>query len=173
MSQFSWLGTSSDEYIEDMRRMEQQYLDDMLQQASNVQMAAMAQQAIGGGGSSGSNQSLHEQFSTDGSISNQEFGTPSFQYGTYSFTAPPRHPQQDAHDFSYGLNQLIPGMIKEIVLKEPLYMQMLIMEGIDPEKDPEILKEWTYSNAYGTILLKNEKFQFSLEKYMEDAPVKL
>jgi len=74
---------------------------------------------------------------------------------------------QAAVDFCAALSDVMPYGIKEIVLKEDLYMQILGYLGRNEETEPGITKSLTYSVNDGNIVLKNEKWQFDLDKYME------
>jgi len=150
-------------WIEDAAAMDRQFELDMQQQATAAQQQA--------GGAQGARVVDNAVNLTSSGGNTFSYNLPYTYYG--EFTAPPRHPHQDAHDFVYGLRSLDPTFIKEIVIMESLYNQIVLMLGYSVEKNPDIIKQLTYSLSYGNVILKNEKYQFDLDKYMEEAPVKL
>jgi len=161
----------------EIRRMEQRYE----QAAATSQMAAQAQSSVNsqqgqllGQGLSGSVQFNDIHTNTGTRQASNSYRTLPLQYDSfYTIRMPERSPFAQAEDFSYGLQHVDPTFIKELVLQEFMYNQFLGMMRIDIEKNPESKKELTYRLPQGRIILKNEKFQFDLDAYMEDAPVKL
>lgn len=84
----------------------------------------------------------------------------------------PTNPYSDGEAFLYNLDYAIPQYIKEIVVTEAVYLQILGVLAIDTEKEEnkEALKSLEYPINGGNILLKNAKYQFDLDKYMEYGP---
>lgn len=86
----------------------------------------------------------------------------------YTFNPPPSDAHHEAEDFMIGIADLRVKHIKELILTEDLYNQIMAYMGTDIENYPEYKKELPYEVSHGTIILKNEKYQFDLDKYLED-----
>lgn len=87
-----------------------------------------------------------------------------------TFQSPTPRPYSHAEDLINGLRSVDPEYIKEIVVVENVYMEFVGMLGYDVEKNPDIIKSLQYHLPYGIILLRNEKYQIDLDKYMENGP---
>lgn len=149
----------------------QQYRRLMNEAADRDQQAAAQAQALAQQAAAQQSQAI---FSNNGSTSGQIniFTDPwgSSSMSNYTFSTPKPRSHVEAENFCYGLNNLDPGYIQEIIVKEPIYMKIVSYMGYDSKEHPDIIKSLHYSTFYGTILLKNEKYQFDLDKYIEDGP---
>lgn len=157
--------------MEEMTRRSE--MDTGQQQSQQAMQQSMADAAMFGSGQ------VQAQQSSSGNLT---FNIPS-QRSAYSYTGrltfnqnpwgepPPPNLYRHAEDFVYGLNNLDPRYVKEIVVIEFVYMEIMGMMKLDG-KGPDVLKSLQYHLPYGIILLRNEKYQFDLDKYLEDGPTK-
>lgn len=81
-----------------------------------------------------------------------------------------RDPNAAGNAFLNSISAIDPHYIREIVVLEHIYEQILNINGISKTKHPELEKEFKYYTIYGSVLLKNEKYQFDLDKYIEYGP---
>lgn len=71
--------------------------------------------------------------------------------------------------FLKTLESINPRFIKEIVVPEDIYNSIRELYKFDIDND-ERKKVLSYPVSNGTIILKNERYQFCLDKYLEDVP---
>ena len=138
---------------------------------AQVQQAAVAQQQIFQGFSQSSGTS---QASSGVSMESSYISSPqldSWLNQAYHRWEP--SPSQHAEDLIDSLHNVNSFFIKELVIHEDIYNELLIYMGIDVKTNEEAKKQMQYHLPYGPLLIKNEKYQFDLDKYMEDAPGKL
>jgi hypothetical protein len=149
MSRFSlpkdWVWTMTDsEFVENLAS----------QQTAQTQAPPESAQQSGVGALSGNLGSF-------GSITvDNTGGASAYSYVNWSTSTP-------AENFLSSIGDLDPICIKEIIVQESMYMQaiaLLKLTGL------ESLKSFEYATAYGILLVKNEKYQFNLDKYIEDGP---
>jgi hypothetical protein len=152
--------------------------ESMAQQASQAQMnvgAAQAQQSerIDWDAAAQLNQNTMSQTQSIGGSYIIPYDSSYQRYGYYPsyYSPPPPDPHADANELLYSLRALPIESIKEIVVKEKVYNSLFEIFGYDVKKDPDLIKSFQYHNGYGNILLKNEKYQMDLDKYIEDGPV--
>lgn len=162
----SWISDEDREYEAYIREMDQKYEREarataeaqaaqaqaqvLLEQSSRISMSGMMQgmqYSAGSRGSWGMSQSLR------------------------SYPSLSRNPNQEVDNFLHSLNNLSLNCIHEIVVKSNIYLQVLSILGYDLTKtEEEYFKSLKYNTFYGSIMLKNESFQFNLDKYMEYGP---
>jgi hypothetical protein len=82
------------------------------------------------------------------------------------------NPNMHGESFLQSLDNILTDYVKELIVTTDIYYQILGVMRIDIKINPEAEKELYYHLPYGMILLKNEKFQFDLDKYIEDAEAK-
>lgn len=88
---------------------------------------------------------------------------------TTSYVKPPPDPNKEGQMFLNSLSGIHPSFVKEIIVKESIYKQILAIWQINVPDQPEYMKSTLYHSRYGGhIVLKNEKHQFDLDKYIED-----
>lgn len=97
-------------------------------------------------------------------------GGSTYNYGEW-YVPPPVNPNAEAQELIEGLEYVNPQYIKEIIVLEPIYMQILSILGFDTKlvNSPD-LKFFKYALPYGYVMLRNEAYQFDLDKYLEQGP---
>lgn len=153
---------ADDEYIEYRRQFEREQQD-------AAQAQAMAQQAAQGQSQQSQNAFVGTTSGTFQLSNTYDWGSSGLSSYSLGYTSRSRR-HSVAENFCYGLNALDPGYIKELVVKETMYMQLLSYFDSNIKKNPDLIKSLQYNTPYGTFLLKNEKYQFDLDKYIEDGP---
>jgi hypothetical protein len=150
----------------------------MAQQAPQEQMNAQAAQArqaepTDWGAVAQANQNIMSQTQSIGGSYIIPYDSSYQRYGYYPpyYSLPQPDPHADANELLYSLRALPLESIKEIIVKEKVYNHLFEIFGYDVKKDPDLIKSFQYRNGYGNILLKNEKYQMDLDKYIEDGPV--
>lgn len=86
---------------------------------------------------------------------------------TVRWEPPPRDPLQEGHDFLESLGYLNPEYITEIVVSEELYNKLTQIYNTD---GPDRLKFFECGVEGGIFLIRNKKYLFDMDKYMEDVP---
>lgn len=154
---------------------ERRYLEELLRRQNDAAQAQAQQQAFHQAAVFGSGQIHISQGSTSHSDQFTFTQTNQAHYGIsdtfYGARPRQRNPNQEGENFIYSLNRINPTYIKEMVILEHVYMQLVAIMGYDSKAFPKIEKELTYNNSYGSLLLKNQKYQFDLDKYIEDGPI--
>lgn len=163
-STWDWIDDEESQFQQGLAQ--QQAINQQAQQIQLQQAAAQqGSQSIPLGGTlQGASGTL--TVDSSGSGRGQAFSGYSFSYSTTK----KRYENKDASRFLEGLYYFYSYMVKEIVVAESLYKQILAhMEWLDK---PEYEQQLTYHAPYGPVLIKNEKFQFNLDKYIEEGPAK-
>lgn len=155
----------------------EQQMTQTQQSAQQSGLLQSSQGAMGGSGSGLFNIPIDSIIIQDGAGSSGSY------YSSIQSTAyyPPYQlreiyvdPLQNGHDLLNCLIYVNPTFIKEIIVTESVFKQVIqiVFSHLNEDEQKQYEKEYKYHNGNGVLLIKNEKYQFDLDKYIEESPEK-